>query len=934
MVHDLLIFDMFAGEIAMAIAPNSSPTGRRSQLTLDGDWQFRHETDADWRNATVPLPWQAQFADLRQTSGHALYRRGFARPAGPGETVLRFGAVSYFAKVSVNGKLIGQHEGGYLPFECMIPPELLMDTNEVEVSCLLPDGDPATAPDFPFAEIPHGKQSWYGPIGGIWQSVMLEQRDPCHLSLCAITANLQGEVTATLTLPQAAMGAGAQVTVLGPNGLAVAMKTLIIGAAQEVVQLLVADPQLWSPDTPHLYALQVDLPNDSTRHSFGFRSFTTQNGRILLNGTPFYMRAALDQDYYPVGICTPPSVEFLEDQLLKAKALGLNMLRCHIKVPDPRYYDVADRLGMLIWTEIPNVGVFTDASARRMRDTMQGILARDGNHPSIVIWTIINEDWGIRTHEDPAHRAWLAETYDWLKALDPTRLVVDNSPCHSNFHVKTDLNDFHYYRSVPERRAEWDALTAEFAAGADWAWSPFGDAQRHGDEPLLVSEFGVWGLPDPAQVTIDGAEPWWMETGAAWGDGAAYPHGVQQRFAALGLQKVFGDFEAFIATAQWYQFANLKYEIEVMRAHPSIMGYVITEFTDVHWESNGLLDMNRNPRVFHDRFSAINADVVIVPKIGRYAGVAGESFGFDMGVATGAGSLEAAELHWQVEGGKSGVLAIPATGPLRLAAAGHVEMTLPPGTQSQMLTISFRLLEAGIERARNEVQIAVYPPRQTAGLPKLAVPDAGLAAHARGLGYAVVMAEQADVVLVHALDATDIARLQGGARYVVLADGTAKTSGNLRFDTGRREQPFIPIVDETPGLPMGAESQLPNIGLVARQGTMWRGDWIAGFSWIRRDGPFATIPGGPLVDLSMADVIPHHVMTGFRPWEFGGPVQAGVVVGWVHKPAVLIAERRVGKGGLVASTFRLRTQNPGADPVASALFDALIAQAVLMSIAG
>ena len=205
------------------------------------------------------------------------------------------------------------------------------------------------------------------------------------------------------------------------------------------------------------------------------------------------MRGALDQDYYPEGICTPPSLAFLEDQLLKAKALGLNLLRCHIKVPDPRYYEVADRLGMLIWTEIPNVGTFTDASARRMRQTMEGILARDGNHPSIAIWTLINEDWGIRLCEDPAHRAWLKDTFDWLKALDPSRLVVDNSPCQGNFHVKTDLNDFHYYRSVPERREEWDALTLEFASGADWAWSPYGDAVRKGDEPLLVSEFGVWG---------------------------------------------------------------------------------------------------------------------------------------------------------------------------------------------------------------------------------------------------------------------------------------------------------------------------------------------------------------------------------------------------------------------------------------------------------
>ena len=136
-----------------------------------------------------------------------------------------------------------------------------------------------------------------------------------------------------------------------------------VGAGYGAAVLNVTAPQLWSPEHPHLYTAEVtlikDLPVDRTRHSFGFRSFTTQGGQMFLNGQPFYMRAALDQDYYPEGICTPPSLAFLEDQLHKAKALGLNMLRCHIKVPDPRYYEVADRLGMLIWTEIPNVGVLT-----------------------------------------------------------------------------------------------------------------------------------------------------------------------------------------------------------------------------------------------------------------------------------------------------------------------------------------------------------------------------------------------------------------------------------------------------------------------------------------------------------------------------------------------------------------------------------------------
>ena len=890
--------------------------GLRERHSLDGVWSFAHDSDGIWRQASVPSPWQALFSDLRDVSGRATYRRDFALPDLRGRAaVLHFGAVSYSAEVRVNGTLIGQHEGGYLPFDIAIPADLLRPTNALEVRCHLPDGSCG------FAEIPHGKQSWYGPLGGIWQSVTLELRAPCHLQHCAITADLaSGTVTVGLTLSQPAT---ARLTVLDPAG-----KVVADGSA---TTLTLPQIQPWSPDHPALYRLRVTLPDEVSEHTFGFRSIATKDGQILLNGQPFYMRAALDQDYYPEGICTPPSLEFLEDQLLKAKALGLNLLRCHIKVPDPRYYEVADRLGMLIWTEIPNVGTFTDASAQRMVETMQGILARDGNHPSIVIWTLINEDWGIRTCEDPAHRAWLIDTYDWLKALDPTRLVVDNSPCHGNFHVKTDLNDFHYYRSVPERRAEWDALTAEFAAGADWAWSPFGDAVRRGDEPLLVSEFGVWGLPDPKAVTLDGVEPWWMESGAAWGDGAAYPHGVQARFAALQLATVFGTFDRFIAAAQWYQFANLKYEIQEMRAYPAIQGYVITEFTDVHWESNGLLDMNRNPRVFHDQFATINADVVILPRIAHYSVWAGAEFSFPVEVATGGITLGATELHWRCDDGTSGRLPVPATPALSKAGAGTIRLTAT-ASANRMMRIDFSLVEAGVTRATNSADIAVYVERPTTMRPRVAAADSQIAAFAKGLGYDIVPLAQADIVLTRALDASDIAALQAGHRYVIFADGEVKTQRNLRLDEGPREQPFLKIVDDTPGLPRGSESLMPNINLIARHGTMWRGDWIAGFSWLRRHGPLAALPGGPLVDLSFDRVIPHHVMTGFKSWEFGGPVHAGVVVGWVHKPAALIAERRVGRGGLVAATFRLFNDAPLVDPVAAALFDALIGIAAGMAI--
>jgi Glycosyl hydrolases family 2, TIM barrel domain/Glycosyl hydrolases family 2/Glycosyl hydrolases family 2, sugar binding domain len=921
---------------------NLTEAGAREFLSLDGEWEFRHTSDGSQRVAHVPSPWQAQFDDLRFVSGKAIYTRSFSCPTSwrDKQVFLRFGAVSYYCEVCVNGSAIGCHEGGYLPFEFIIPHNQLHQDNTVEIFVVLPNGNDLVTPEFPFAEIPHGKQSWYGPLGGIWQSVTLEARDQCHLQHVRITPGLKsGAVKFDLELSAHSVGTVIRLEVFGPDQKAVGSTNQILGKSIAEARLELSDVSSWSPDTPNLYSVRIAVLNnqtvvDSTSHIFGFRSIETRDGKFYLNGKPLYIRGALDQDYYPDGICTPPSVEFLEDQFRKAKALGLNLLRCHIKVPDPLYYEVADRLGMLIWTEIPNVATFTANSAGRMRETMEGILRRDFNHPSIIIWTLINEDWGTRLIEDASHRRWLKDTYDWLKRLDPTRLVVDNSACHTNFHVKSDINDYHYYRSVPERRDEWDKLTQEFSEAANWTYSPYGDAERRGDEPLVVSEFGVWGLPDPKQLAnADGSEPWWMETGAGWGDGAAYPHSVEKRFVSYCMDQVFGSFNNFITTVQWQQFANLKYQIETMRAKSTIQGFVITELTDVHWEANGLLDMKRNPRVFHNDFATINSDVAIVPKVKCYSARSGETFIFGVAVASGGLEIQSqCRLSvWldQLEVATRPVM--PMVG-LLVIELEEIVVSLPRTAQNRVARFELKLTQGNKQIASNQFEIGLYAERDGENLPTISSGDGTIADYAKALGYRVIASGKGDVQIAHSLDKQDIAAMQNGARFVVLADGSAKTNGNLRSDQGKREQPFMSIVDETPGNLPSPDSPLPNIVLHNRQGTLWRGDWIANFSWLRREGVFASIPGGPLFDLSFDRVVPFHVMTGFRPWEYAGAVHSGLVLGWVHKPAVMIGERKVGRGGLIASTFRLMRDQPGEDPLAGALFDAQIAAAMKMSL--
>jgi hypothetical protein len=643
---------------------------------------------------------------------------------------------------------------------------------------------------------------------------------------------------------------------------------------------------------------------DELLENFGFRTIETRDGRLVLNGTPFYLRAALDQDYYPDTICTIPSIAFLEDQFRKAKALGLNAVRLHIKAPDPRYYEVADRMGMLIWSELPNGGLSTEQSRARKERLLKGIVDRDGNHPSIFCWTIVNENWGMDLVHDEEHRAWVKEIYHWLKSYDPTRLVVDNSPLDPSFHIQSDLADYHFYAGVDNREA-WDDFVEQLASRAGWLFSHEGDAVTTGKEPLLCSEFGTWGLPHPDQLKgADGREPWWFETGHDWGEGVMYAHGVEHRFADWSLDRVFGGFKNFVEAAQWQQFRALKYQIETMRRKPTIAGYVITELTDCHWEANGLLDMRRNPRVFHERFPTINTDTVVVPRSDRLAYWAGERAKLEISVAHGAGEpLRGATL--EVALGSEIVVKLPILQPGAVFQLPPVEMDIPEVLAPERLTIRLTLRGSNCAAiASNHLDIAANPRRQLLeGRKRLWSADPAIGERLSALGYLLAdNAEVADLIVASRHDASTALNVRRGGALLLLPE----QDGTLN--------PFFP--------------HWQAVRVRSRKETLWSGDWASSFAWLRRDGRFKTLPGGPMLDETFDRVVPARVISGCNLIDFQARVHAGLVVGWIHKPVALTVERRYGEGRVVVSTFRLFRDPAGLDPTATVLLDTLIRQAL------
>ena len=889
----------------------------RTRISLDGPWYFSPTKISTLDNCPqidVPSPWQAD-ERFRDHTGESWYQRELEIPADwrkPGHVImLGFGAVDYFAEIWLNDIKVGEHEGGYLPFVLDITEAVQSGLNTLTVRV----EDPLEI----FPEIPHGKQSWYGLLSGIWQSVWVESRAATyiqHVKIIPSTDSIKIAVTVNCALSD---GQILRMDVLDPAGALVAQ----LETSSLDCQIPIADAQRWDIDSPHLYTLKVNLSGleilDEVTETFGFRTIEAREGRILLNGRPFYLRGALDQDYYPELIYTAPSLEYLEDQFRKAKEMGLNCLRIHIKVPDPRYYEAADKIGLLIWTELPNHSLLTEDAKRRARETLVGMLERDGNHPSIGIWTIINESWGIDL-TDPSQRAWLTETYHWFKALDPTRLVVGNSACWSNFHVVTDIADFHSYYAMPDHLEKWRKWTNKYAGRPWWlfaheytehaSWKEFlldpwhgmdrppaPDVQPKGDEPLLVSEFGNWGLPD-IQKLYDGSggtAPWWFDSGLDWNDGIVYPRGIEQRFRNYHLDRIFPSLAALTESSQRLQLEALKFEIENMRAHPTIQGYVITELTDVHWESNGLLDMYRNPKTSYDRLHTFNADDVLIPLWERLTFTSGEVCSMNILFSHySAVDIQEAVLAWQVTGDSFDVsgVQLPAhtCSAFNVTELGFVSFEVPMVKIPTRARLELQLFSGDDLIASTEQEIYIFPELTPSGEGYLIFsPD--LQSPLKKLGYSTTDdLSKATVAAVTVLDDRLREFILRGGRVLLLAE------------------------DED-----ALQMHIPGLDIEERDDSPWQGDWASSFGWHR----FDNLPTGGVVDFAFAGLTPEHVIGNFSARDFAFHVYAGLFVGWLHKPVPTIARRRVGQGEVLVSTFRL-TKNLDTNPLAMYLFAQLV----------
>jgi beta-galactosidase/beta-glucuronidase len=438
---------------------------RARWTNLNGLWQYEVGDSGGGaparytRTILVPFPIESELSGVeRAVNEHQWlwYRRTFQAPARvPGERLLlHFGAVDWEATVIVNGRELGQHRGGYDPFTFDVTDALRGGPEQELVVRVWDPTDKGPQPRGKQVRAPRGIH--FTAVTGIWQTVWLEPVPRVSLRALEVTPDVDaGLVRVHAVVANAAPDERVRVTVT--DGARVVGSA--VARPSDTLAVRIPGARLWSPADPFLYGLQVELASGDRVESYiGMRKIAVAKdsagvNRLLLNGQPLFQLGLLDQGYWPDGLYTAPTDAALRFDIEEAKRLGFNLLRKHVKVEPDRWYYHADRLGMLVWQDMPSGSNDTPASHADFAAELEHIVDALRNHPAIVMWALFNEGWG--QHDTKRYAAW-------LKAHDPSRLV-DNASGWTDAGVG-DVLDRHSYPdpTLPPLEPRRAAVLGEF----------------------------------------------------------------------------------------------------------------------------------------------------------------------------------------------------------------------------------------------------------------------------------------------------------------------------------------------------------------------------------------------------------------------------------------------------------------------------------------
>lgn len=560
---------------------------------LSGPWQLAYDDEDGGRRGrwmepdvtapyattvTVPYPPESAASGVHDTGFHPVlwYRRTIdvTAPAPGRRLLLHFGAVDYRAEVWVNGRLVGRHEGGHTGFTCDLSDVIDRDGEQVLV---------VRAEDQPLDPAqPRGKQDWrrdphviwYHRTSGIWQPVWLEEVPDTHLTVLHWTPDVaHARVRCQIRLshwPRRPLHLTVRLT---REGRVLAEQRVLTEGQETAFDVAVPALRhaqdlgdlLWSPEHPHLVDAEVTVSDaaentvvDRAASYLGLRDLDWDDGVLLLNHTPYFLRLALQQGYWPGSHLSASAGELRREAEL-AKEIGLNGLRVHQKIEDPRFLYWADRLGLLLWEEMPSAYAFGSPTVERVTAEWTEAITRDLSHPSIMAWVPVNESWSVPNPAlVPAQRHFMDSLYHLTKALDPARPAVSNDGWELS---AADIWGVHDYTQrgevLRERYGDAAVRRGEFAEKWPGAKRLTLDGVRHEGQPVVLSEFGG--------ATF---EP---EDGQTW----------------------FG----YDTVATKEDFAERLDSLVGAAVDSGLAGFCYTQFTDTEQETNGLLTADREPKL-------------------------------------------------------------------------------------------------------------------------------------------------------------------------------------------------------------------------------------------------------------------------------------------------------------------------------------------------
>ena len=559
---------------------------------LSGPWQFAFDDrgvgmldrwqareDVFDRIIQVPFPFESPASGIGDTGFHSTvwYRLVVTASVPPGRRLLlHFGAVDYRAHVWVNGESVAYHEGGSTPFTADITPALRADGHqEIVVRAQDSPGD---------LRQPRGKQDWqrephaiwYDRTSGIWQPVWLEEVPATRIFSLRWSPDVDARsltLIVRLRVGRPAHGPLRLRVVLRLGGHVLVDDSYLAdrGELQRRITLVENDmslgnsEMLWSPDRPNLIEATIilmdgDVAVDEVQSYTALRSFTATGGRLLLNGRPYFLRLVLAQNFWPQSHLAAPDADQLRKEVQLIKDLGFNGVRLHQKIEDPRFLAWCDRLGVLVWAEMPAAYEFSRQTIGRLTREWLEVLERDASHPCIIAWVPVNESWGVPALERAPEQEHLVRAlYHLTKSVDPHRLVIGNDGWEQPV---TDVVTVHDYTArgdvLRQRYGSATAMDHTLTHTQPGYRAVFLNGAARDGHPVVISEFGG--------VSLDLSDsPGWRGYGSV-----RTPEELLDRLDDL---------------------------VTALLSSPAVAGFCWTQLTDTQQERNGLTTADRRPKI-------------------------------------------------------------------------------------------------------------------------------------------------------------------------------------------------------------------------------------------------------------------------------------------------------------------------------------------------